>query len=221
MKVSTDSCLFGAWLSKEIIPSLSGINNVFDIGSGTGLLMLMLAQEHKVSVEGIELDIPAYHQALLNIEAFCWKERLQLFQGDIRSFETDKQYDLIISNPPFYENDLRPSSVSKASAMHDATLNFEDLLSAVNTYLKPEGYCALLIPFHRFEYFKGLASAKGFHVLNVLHMRHQQDHNPIRSMLLMSRTPSEMSTQFITVKENNNTYTDQFIALLEEYYLYL
>lgn len=221
MKVSTDSCLFGAWLSKEIIPSLSNTNHVLDIGTGTGLLMLMLAQEHTFSIDGIELDESAYQQALSNIESSNWKEQLQLFQGDVRNFEFGRHYDLIISNPPFYENDLLPPSKSKASAMHDATLKFEELLISIEKNLSPDGYFALLIPFHRFDYLNHLASAMGFHLHKVVHVQHRQDHQYIRSMVLFGRKSFEVQIQTIAIKDNDGGYTPVFADLLRGFYLYL
>jgi tRNA1Val (adenine37-N6)-methyltransferase len=221
MKVSTDSCLFGAWLSKEIIPSLSNTNHVLDIGTGTSLLMLMLAQEHTIAIDGIELDVLAYQQALSNIDSSNWKEQLQLFRGDVRSFEFGRHYDLIISNPPFYENDLLPPSKSKASAMHDATLKLEELLISIEKNLNPDGYFALLIPFHRFEYLNHLAFAMGFKLHKVVHVQHQQDHQYIRSMVLFCRKSSVTHIQSIVIKNNDGGYASVFVDLLRGYYLYL
>jgi tRNA1Val (adenine37-N6)-methyltransferase len=219
MKVSTDSCLFGAWLSKEIIPSLSNIHHVLDIGAGTGLLMLMQAQEHMIAIDGIELDNSAYQQALSNIELSHWKDRLQLFKGDVISFEFGYRYDLIISNPPFYENNLKPLSHSKASAMHDATLNLGLLLGVIEKNINHEGYFALLIPFYRFEEMKDLFLSKDFYLHKVSHVRHQEGHKFIRSMVLLSRKPAEATIQYITIKEKDGAYTNAFKELLYNYYL--
>jgi tRNA1Val (adenine37-N6)-methyltransferase len=221
MKVSTDSCLFGAWLSKEIIPSLSRINHVLDIGSGTGLLMLMLAQVHTIALEGIEIDESAYQQALSNIESSHWKDRLQLFLGDAREFNFSHQYDLIITNPPFYENDLLPASKEKAAAMHDTTLDFESLLSVIDKCLNPLGYFSLLIPYHRFASLLELSQLKGFHIHRAVHVRHQEDHQFIRSMVLLGREFADPCIDAFTIKEKDETYTSAFADLLRDYYLYL
>jgi tRNA1Val (adenine37-N6)-methyltransferase len=221
MKVSTDSCLFGAWLSKIVVPSLPNINNVLDIGAGTGLLMLMMAQEHMLNIDGIELNDSAYQQALNNISLSKWTDRLRLLHGDVKTFHLVQQYDFIISNPPFYENDLLTPSKEKAAAMHDATLDFDSLLSVINKHLNADGFCALLIPFHRFNYFKDLSLSKGFYVQSVMHIRHQEDHQFIRSMVLLGREYAEPCIDALTIKEKDETYTSAFADLLRDYYLYL
>jgi tRNA1Val (adenine37-N6)-methyltransferase len=221
MKVSTDCCLFGAWISRNIIPSLPEITHALDIGAGTGLLMMMMAQEHHFAVDGIELNEDAYQQALSNINASDWKTRLSIFHGDVRGFNFDKTYDLIISNPPFYENDLMSPSASKASAMHDTTLRFEELLAAIDVNLISDGYFALLIPFHRFEEMKALCLSKGFYLHKAMHVRHQEQHAFIRSMVLLSRIPADADIQIIAIKEKDGTYTSDFKELLKKYYLHL
>lgn len=221
MKVSTDSCLFGAWLSKMIIPSLPDIRHTLDVGAGTGLLMLMMAQGHNFSIDGIELNEDAYQQALSNINASEWKTRLSLFHGDVRGFVFDKTFDLIISNPPFYEDDLLPDSVSKAIAKHDTALRFEALLDAIERNLNFDGFFALLIPYHRFEYLKELSLLKGFYLQKAVHVRHLEEHAFIRSMILLSRKSTSTHFQMITIKEKNGSYTNEFTELLKEFYLYL
>ncbi|MBU6158525.1 MAG: methyltransferase [Bacteroidetes bacterium] len=219
MKVSTDSCLFGAWISKRIIPGLSNIRTVLDIGVGTGLLMLMMAQEHNFEIDGIDLDISAFQQASSNISLTKWKERLQLYQGDVKAFTFNRPYDLIISNPPFYENNLLPHSESKAAAMHDATLTFEALLASIEKWLAPEGYAALLIPYHRFEYLKNISQVKGFYIRQAVNIQHRSDHRAIRTMVLLSRAPAELSIRNMVIKENTGQYSDAFMELLSGYYL--
>ncbi len=221
MKVSTDSCLFGAWVSKIIIPSLPDITHVLDIGSGTGLLMLMMAQQHPFQIDGIELDEPAYQQALSNIGLTPWKDRLELFQGNVNSFEFSRRYDLIVSNPPFYEHDLLPDSDVKASAMHDTTLTFEDLLHVADKNLSPEGYCAFLIPYRRLDQISHLAVSKGFFLHHVVHVQHKVTHDLMRSMLLFGRHPAGLQKETLPIKEMDGSYTSSFVHLLRAFYLYL
>lgn len=221
MKVSTDSCLFGAWVSKIIIPSLPEMNHVLDIGSGTGLLMLMMAQEHLFQIDGIELNPAAYRQALSNIESTHCKDRLQLFHGNVNSFAFSHSYDLIVSNPPFYEHDLLPTSKEKASAMHHLTLSFEDLLKVSERNLSPDGFCAFLIPYRRYDHFTRLAVSNGFYLHHVVHVKHQADHDMIRSMMLFGRNPTEPKADTLTIKEMDGSYTSSFVHLLRDFYLYL
>ena len=118
MKVCTDACILGAWFADTIAQRSS----VLDIGSGTGLLMMMLAQRSQTPIHGIEIDPAAYEQLRENTGQNGWKDRLTVFNGDVRTFSFPQQYDFIISNPPFFEDDLQsannreqPASPSKYS----------------------------------------------------------------------------------------------------------
>jgi tRNA1Val (adenine37-N6)-methyltransferase len=102
MKVCTDACILGAWFAAKIPEYCT----VLDIGSGTGLLMMMLAQRTRSEIYGIEIDLSSYKQLKENISQNKWKERLKVFPGDARTYSFASKYDFIIVNPPFFENDL-------------------------------------------------------------------------------------------------------------------
>src|SRR6516164_6086064 len=106
MKVATDSCILGAWIADRIGNS----KNVLDIGTGTGLQMLMLAQKNKIKIDGIELDPEAWQQAKENLEGSSWKDQFEIYCGDARAYSFTKKYDFIICNPPFYDGDLVSAS---------------------------------------------------------------------------------------------------------------
>src|ERR1700761_7170285 len=108
MKVCTDACILGAWFAHKA-PAWS---HVLDIGSGTGLLMLMLAQKHKGEINGIELDLAAFRQLKENIGQSPWAPMLRVFPGDVRSYSFPGKFDFIITNPPFYEGDLEASTTA-------------------------------------------------------------------------------------------------------------
>src|SRR6478672_11745355 len=103
MKVCTDACIFGAWVSNTIAGRLHA-GNCLDIGTGTGLLALMAAQKSTLHIDSIEIEKNAYVQAGENFSKSPWKDRIEIFHGDINAFSVTKKYDLIISNPPFFEN---------------------------------------------------------------------------------------------------------------------
>src|SRR5688500_4757987 len=154
MKVTTDACLFGGWIAERfsVLQKETGKPDVLDLGTGTGLLSLMLAQKLEAAIDAIEIHTAAAAQAKENVEASTWKEMITVIHADVREYSFNKQYDLVMSNPPFYENDLRSPVASVNQARHDTSLTFHDLLILVNHLLKQDGYFAVLIPFHRCEY---------------------------------------------------------------------
>ena len=107
MKVCTDSCLFGAWIADKIEQKIIVPKNILDIGSGTGLLSLMIAQKTNAQIDGVEIDENSYQQSEDNFIESPWNKHLHAFHADIKNWNSGLKYDLIISNPPFYENDLK------------------------------------------------------------------------------------------------------------------
>jgi tRNA1Val (adenine37-N6)-methyltransferase len=151
LKVSTDSCLFGAWVAGEVQCGKYEVQSMLDIGTGTGLLMLMLAQQCEAVIDGIEIDEPSCKDAQRNIQESPWSKRLNLLSGDAREYVFTKKYDLIISNPPFYERDLKSDSKNRNVAMHDDGLKLDELLKIVDKNLTADGLFAVLLPYHRSE----------------------------------------------------------------------
>ncbi len=227
LKVSTDSCLFGAWVAEELRSTDNSLTihhsplTILDIGAGTGLLMLVLAQKCDALIDGIEIDEPSYRQAKENIDASPWKERLQLFHGDVKQFNFSKKYDLIISNPPFYEGDLKSDAAHRNVAMHDAGLKLDELLTSVDANLTVEGRFAVLLPWSRASYFIDLANKSNFYLEKQAIVSQTEKHQYIRAMFIFSRQNlGKVRPLFIPIR-NDNEYSDTFIRLLKDYYLYL
>ena len=227
LKVSTDSCLFGAWVAEEVgsmryeVRSEEPPLTILDIGAGTGLLMLMLAQKSAAMIDGIEIDEPSYKQAKENIEASFWKDRLQLFHGDVKQFNFSKKYDLIISNPPFYEGDLKSGVAHRNVAMHDEGLKLDELLNVVDANLTDEGRFAVLLPYQRAAYTIALAENSNLNLQTHVQVRQTVQHGFFRSMLLFGRMKTELTVEELSIKDESNQYSNEFIGLLKDYYLYL
>jgi tRNA1Val (adenine37-N6)-methyltransferase len=193
-----------------------------DIGSGTGLLMLMLAQKNKAAIDGIELDTIAFKQLQENIAQSKWKDRLAVFAGDVRSWPFSIKYDFIITNPPFFEGDLLSGSVEKNLARHSKELSLEELLTVIDKNLNPAGSFGILLPYHRAEYFENLALRHHFFVTEKLSVRQTPAHDFFRSIMHFSRTPQNASSSFeLSIKNGNQEYTDEFVELMKDYYLHL
>jgi len=222
MKVTTDGCLFGAWVAEEVRNQGSEVKSLLDIGAGTGLLSLMLAQKNNLSVNAIEIDNDAFTQALENIAASPWKDRIKIFHSDIKDFNSPAQYDVIISNPPFYENEWPSENLKRNKAHHSSELSLEDLLDIIFITLKPGGRFYLLLPYKRHEGILKLFEQKEITMKKKILIRQSYDHTYFRFMIEGSFEKSVAPiTNEIAIKNNNNEYTEEFTVLLKDYYLYM
>jgi len=218
MKVCTDASIFGAWFSGKIPAGAS----VLDIGSGTGLLMLMLAQQHDGPIRGIELDLYAFGQLQENLAGSPWKEMLEAWQGDVRTFAFPQKFDRIISNPPFFEGDLHSASHSENLAKHSKELTLSELIGVIDANLSDTGSFGILLPYHRTDYFEELAAGRGFHLQEKLQVRQTPAHDYFRAILYFSRRKDNFTPQpDLTIRDAAGVYTEAFVELLKGYYLYL
>ena len=210
MKVCTDACLFGAWVA-----DLATGNRILDIGAGTGLLSLMLAQAYPSSViDAVEIDHAAAMQATSNAASSPFGSRIRIVAGDIRQFCADP-YDLIISNPPFFSNDLRSADIRRNLALHSEALTLEELVQAAGRLLTSNGKLAILLPSHRSGSFEELLERNNFHVSRRTAVRQTSRHDIFRVMYLAGYSREKSVQDEITIN------SAQFINLLKPYYLFL
>ncbi|HEY5391863.1 MAG TPA: methyltransferase [Hanamia sp.] len=219
MKVCTDSCVFGAYMAQKITDGAINPKKILDIGAGTGLLSLMLAQKTTANIESVEIEENAFLQSSENYLASPWNDRLQVFHRDIKTLESSFKYDLIISNPPFFENDLKPGQKNKIIAKHDESLDLTELMTAIKIHLTAEGKFALMLPYFRLEYFKSLAERNCFFIEEELLLRHSNSHTPFRGIFLAGQTKTSLKTTELIIRNKEGGYTDPFINLLKDYYL--
>jgi len=221
MKVCTDACLFGSLLP-VVTENAEPINRVLDIGTGTGLLSLMYAQRNiHAQIDAVEVEEHSFKQAKENFTQSKWKDRLKIFHSDIKNFVPGKKYDLIISNPPFYENELLSNEKNKNIAKHDAGLTLNDLIDIIKKHLAPTGTFAVLLPWHRIKYFEELAAGNNFFAQEKILIRQTPTHNFFRGILFFSNTRSGTKTTEIIIKNKQGNYTEEFSELLKNYYLKL
>jgi tRNA1Val (adenine37-N6)-methyltransferase len=221
MKVCTDACLLGAWTAKKIEEANLQPQNILDIGAGTGLLSLMLAQKTKSVIHAIELNEDAAAQAKENYDKSKWKGRLFLFHTRIQQFPTAIKYDWIISNPPFFEDDLQSEDPAKNAAKHDTTLTLAELLKAIKIHLDEEGFASLLIPWHRTAYLELLAEAKGLFIKDMLQIRQSPMHKFFRTLVIISKNELPGRTEELIIHDEHRNYTPAFAKLMKDYYLRL
>jgi len=218
MKVTTDSCLFGAWAA-----SISDhAETILDIGAGTGLLGMMIAQKHSTKINAIEIEPTCFEQLKENIENCKWSNNFNLHLGDIREYKPSNKFDLIISNPPFYENQLSSENKGVNLARHSNSLNLFDLFEAVDNMLDPIGCFYILLPVFRQEECIQLAAALKLYPSRIACVKQSPAHTFFRTMMFFSRIKEEeIQLEEISIKNNENNYSDKFVELLSEYYLNL
>ncbi|MBM3414544.1 MAG: methyltransferase [Bacteroidetes bacterium] len=226
MKVSTDACIFGAWVAQKIVESGLPSPRILDIGTGTGLLSLMTAQQlTSCTITAMEIDEAAAQQATENIQHSPWCKNIQVQQGDIKQYDDQYGFDVIISNPPFFERDLLANSRAKNLAFHDTSLTLPELLMASCRLLNATGYIFLLLPVSRKNELVKDCESLHLCITDCCYVR--PGPNKIISRILVvcrrnngSSTPACKQTDLI-VQGDHNDYSPDAISLLKDYYLYL
>jgi tRNA1Val (adenine37-N6)-methyltransferase len=242
MKVCTDACLFGAWVSQKTL--VQNANSIIDIGTGTGLLSLMLAQvteSSKASISAIEIESQAAEEASSNFKLSKWSDRLVLVNDSIQNFATniskgefvskglnDKTlFDIVISNPPFYEGDLKSPDANKNKAAHSTELPWSILVENVSSLLTDAGSFFILVPTLRAYTMQKLAEAHQLELLEEVLVYNDAKHLPFRSFLHFRKAKSPIDKNIsvlrnkIVIKNTDNTYSAEFTELLKDYYLHL
>ena len=219
MKVCTDACLFGAWIANKIELNEINADNILDIGCGTGLLSLMLAQKTLAQIDAVEIDKNAYVQAKENFNSTEWKEQINIHHESIVDFKSQKKYGLIICNPPFYENQLKSVDAARNKAMHATTLSYQDLIIALKNNLAQSGLGAVLLPYYAIKEFEETLSNHQLFIHEKCNVAHSPKHPFFRKMVIFSGVKKVSLEYSITIKNNNNFYSEEFIDLLKDYYL--
>lgn len=225
MKVTTDACLFGAWIASGAGSRKSEIKKILDIGTGTGLLSLMLAQKNNQAIiDAIEIDKDSYHQAKQNVAASPFADSINVLYGDVRKYSFEQKYQLIISNPPFYENEWLSDNTKKNIAHHHEGLLLTELLSAIKNNLTAEGMFCLLLPYKRSLEIKDILFQHEFTESNMIMVRQSVNHDYFRIMIagkIKTGESPETLIDEISICDDKKQYTIEFTELLKDYYLYL
>lgn len=216
MKVGTDGVLLGAWA--HLKPTYF---SVLDIGAGTGLIALMLAQKSNAEVvDAIELNDEAYEQTVENFEQSNWGDRLFCYHASLQEFveEIDDEYDFIISNPPFYTSTYKNLSEERAMARHTESLTYNELLEGTSKLLSDIGSCAFIIPFSEEENF--IKIAKGYKLFpnRITRVKGTENAAIKRSLLQFSFSELEIETSELIIEIERHIYTQDYIDLVQDYY---
>ena len=223
MKVCTDACLFGAWAAADA--QIQSAKNILDIGSGTGLLSLMLAQQTAAHITAIEIEEGAFKQTKTNFELSPWKNRLDVIHSSIQDYASKNKeslFDCIITNPPFYESDLNSPDNAKNLASHSTALSWDDLAKSVASLLQENGAWYVLVPTLRAYTMQKIASNYGLELAEECLMYNDAKHLPIRAMLkFVKQKETVIQRNKIVIKNADQSYTVEFTNYLKDYYLHL
>lgn len=213
MKVGTDGVLLGAWTHVDTS------QRILDIGTGSGLVALMLAQRCEASITAIDIDSEAVEQAQININASDWKERMEVYHTDLCKFSPEHLFDTIVSNPPYFVDSLKCSDIQRNTARHNDTLTSEQLFGNVSRMLCEEGEFSLVLPFEQTESAISIGEKYGLYPTRHTRVITRPGLPPKRSLLAFKKHPEEYIPQDLVIELERHVYSKEYIALTKEFYL--
>lgn len=218
MKIGTDGVLLAAWT-----PVKNNPYSILDIGTGTGIIALMLAQRSGAQqIDALEIDEEAYEQATDNFENSPWNDRLFCFHAGLDEFiaEPEDEYDLIVSNPPFYSEDYKSENEQRDLARFQDAMPFEELIEAADLLLSDNGMFSVIIPFNEEEKFLALAKEYELYPLKITRVKGTPTNEVKRSLLAFGRNEIlNFSLDELVIETARHSYTSEYIALTKDFYL--
>lgn len=215
MKVGTDGVLLGAWADVE------NAEKILDVGTGTGLVAIMCAQRSQAVITGIEIDRSAAVQAEENRVLCPWKDRITIINDSLQHYasETANKYDVILCNPPFFRNSLKPPANRRSLARHDDSLNIESLFFHTKSLLKTEGIISIIIPADDMDVTVTTAYFHGFFPLRKMFVRPVESKKINRGLIEFSRYSATDCQVSEVVIRNGNQFSSSYRELTKEYYI--
>lgn len=218
MKIGTDAVLLGAWCPIDNHPK-----TILDIGAGTGILALMLAQRTSaIQIDAIEIDENAFEECVFNFESSPWSDRLYCFHAGLDEFVEDPEdeYDIIICNPPFYTENFKSGNQSRDLARFEDALPFEEFVEAVDFLLSEDGIFSVVIPYKEEERLLDLCAECSLYPVKVTRVKGAHNTAIVRSLIAFKRHElSVLEADEIVVEINRHEYTDDYINLMKDFYL--
>lgn len=216
MKVGTDAVLLGAWVNT------SSAKTILDIGTGTGIISLMLAQKSEAQIDAIDIDNNAYLQARENISASKWKDRIQIHHTSLQQYVVNSKhkYDLIVSNPPYFVDSSKALEESRTNARHTDQLPFSDLLEGVLKLLSLTGRFYVILPTKESQLFREMAEEQKLYVTRLTRVITRTDRPEKRLLMTFEFVRKTIEEDSITIEQDErHSYTDQYKELTKDYYV--
>ena len=214
MKVGTDGVLLGAWCPLE------GTRRVLDVGTGCGVIALMVAQRNpSAKIDAIDIDHDAIEEAKLNFENSPWSERLTAIDGDFNGIDVETHYDLIVSNPPYFTNGILPTGDARTTARHTGSLSYRQLIEGASRLLTSEGSLALITPTDAEQEIIESATFASLPVRQVTRVIPVDGAIAKRTLWLFSHRNLPYHEDTLTIAHSDGAFTNEYIALTGAFYL--
>lgn len=216
MKVGTDGVLLGAWAHGE------QARRILDIGTGTGLIALMLAQRFAAQIDALDIDPTACKEAQQNVEASPWSERITIINRAVQEYAAtcSNPYDLIVSNPPFFQQSLKAATAERTKARHTDNLPVEELFASVVKLLAPKGAFEVIIPAESLAQYKQLAAQHKLYNNQLLWVKPTPDKAPKRVLCSFSFTQSSLQEVALVIESGGrHVYSEEYLKLTRNFYL--
>ena len=220
MKIGTDGILLGAWCSLK-----DNTNKILDIGSGTGVISLMLAQRfNNTTIDSVEIENNAYEQSVENFERSVWADRLFCFHSTFQDFAKERKedgetYDLIISNPPFYTENVKNNNRARNKARSTSFLSFVELISGVSKILSNQGEFTTIIPFKEEVKFIEISKQNNLFLNKICRVKGNNNSDIKRSLLTFSFYKKQLDENNLIIETSRHLYTDEYINLTKDFYI--
>ncbi len=214
MKIGTDGILLGAWVNCQ------NCTYILDIGTGTGVIALMMAQRNEnASIDAIEIDENSIKDASMNFNNSTWSNRLNLIHHDVTSFRTAKNYDLIVCNPPFFNNSLKPNDNSRALARHNDKLNITEIAKFSTQKISDKGRVCLILPISSLDEVKLIFAKFQLELIRICFVKPKPHKQPHRILLEFGKQKQSLQKETITIEnEGRHNYTEDYKNLTREFY---
>jgi tRNA1Val (adenine37-N6)-methyltransferase len=214
MKVGIDSVLLGAWAG------IQEAQTILDVGTGTGLIALMMAQRSDANITAVEIDESACREALMNVHNSQWPDQIEVLHTTFQEFEkaTDQRFDCIVSNPPYFENSSRPDDLNRRNARHNDELPFTNLIEGSMRLLRENGHLSVILPVDISEKFIRKAATLGLFLNRTTWIKHKPEKPYHRRLLEFSRNKTALEESILVI-ESNREYTEDYKKLTREFYL--
>ena len=215
MKVGTDSIILGSAIKIK-----SKYKHILDVGTGTGLLSIMIAQKSSNSdITAVEIDSNAYHQAKINIDKCKWRNRINLIHADAKQLEVNHKYDLIICNPPYFINSKLSNFISKNTARHQVELTFKDLLNIWDKKGNNNSDLACILPIRESIKLFDMVKNHGNYLAYHLEVRSNLNSDPKRAVMLFSKNNIKTIKSELCIHNKKGGYSESYINMTKDFYL--